>query len=51
MATGLSVTWTHCSVCYKVTSGVNWHVRADASASVQTGSVHAMDAKGFRETT
>jgi hypothetical protein len=29
MAAGPSVTWTHCSVCYKVTSGINRRVRAD----------------------
>jgi hypothetical protein len=26
-------------------------IRADASVSAQTGSIHAMDAKGFGETT
>jgi hypothetical protein len=29
MAAGSSVTWMHCSVCYKVTSGVNRRVRVD----------------------
>jgi hypothetical protein len=29
MAAGSFVTWTHCSVRYKVTSGVNRRIRAD----------------------
>jgi hypothetical protein len=38
------VTWTHYSICYEVTWG-------KTLASAPTGSVYAMDAKGFGETT
>jgi hypothetical protein len=40
MAAGASVTWTHYSVLFEVTWG-------KTAASVRTGSVQAMDAKGL----
>jgi hypothetical protein len=56
MAAGSSVTWTHCSVRYEVTwdktlssARTRTCVRADGVASVRTGSVHAMDAKGLHQ--
>jgi hypothetical protein len=44
MAAGSFVTWTHCSVRYEVTWG-------KTLVSARMGNVHAMDAKGFGETT
>jgi hypothetical protein len=42
MAAGASVTWTHYSVLFEVTWG-------KTLASVRTGSVQAMDAKGLNK--
>jgi hypothetical protein len=36
MAVGSSLTWTHCNVRYKVISGVNRRIHADATASART---------------
>jgi hypothetical protein len=44
MAAGSSMIWTHFSVRYEVTWG-------KTLAFTRTGSIHAMDAKGFGETT
>jgi hypothetical protein len=42
MAARSSVTWTHYSVRYKITTGVNRHVRANAGiAGADTGLVRA----------
>jgi hypothetical protein len=41
MAAGSSMTWTHCSVRYKVTSGVNRHIRVDATKHPRTLPVRA----------
>ena len=66
MAVGLSKIWTHCNVNYEVTWGetlafaqmqrrvhtdARMHLHERSFASVQIGSVHAIDAKELGETT